>query len=311
MRSVVVTGATGLIGQALIKCLNAKNIKIYAVCRPDSLKNKALNEYTNVDVVCCDVKSICKLDSMIHRKCDAFFHLAWLGTGNSLNRMDVKLQLENISCVVEAVNVANRMGCKVFIGAGSQAEYGKVSGIISPDTLHKPCSGYGIAKLSSKQFTRLLCNQFGMRHVWPRIVSIYGPNDSEKTLVSTVINKLMLGESPELTKCEQIWDYLYVDDAAEALYKLALYGKNDREYVLGSGKTKRLREFVEIIRDEIDPTLRIDFGAREYYPDQAMHLEADITTITEDTGWKPKYEFREGIREMLKMYRGGTTVLCK
>ena len=119
-------------------------------------------------------------------------------------------------------------------------------------------------------------------------------------MISSVIHALLAGEKPTLTAGEQIWDYLYSADAADAFYQMAERGKDGAVYVLGSGRTKQLREFVEIIRDIIDPNLPLGIGERAYYPDQAMHLEADVASLEADTGWTPKTTFSEGIRILLK-----------
>lgn len=300
MKNVIVSGGTGVIGIALIKYLLHQGINVYAVCRPDSSRISSLPQHDNFHIVECDLKYITGVPSLINVKCDAFFHLAWLGTEDPNNRFNMYIQSDNIRYSLDAVNVAFELGCKVFIGAGSQAEYGHVDGIIHPYMSTNPVSGYGMAKLCAGQMTRVMCKSLGIRHIWPRIVSVYGKGDGKNTFVRFIIDTLQAGNKPSLTKCEQIWDYLYSMDAAEALFKMAEKGKDGAIYVLGSGKTKTLREYAEIIRDEIDPSLPLGFGEKDYYKDQAMHLEADILNLTEDTGWVPKIDFREGIKKILQ-----------
>lgn len=299
LKNVIVTGGTGVIGTALLKLLLDRNINVYVVCRPTSLRAKSFVNHTNLHIIFCDLEHINALPTLIDKKCDAFFHLAWLGTENPNNRFNMYIQSDNIRYSLDAVNAAYKLGCKVFIGAGSQAEYGHVDGIIHPYMPVNPISGYGMAKLCAGQMTRVMCKSLGIRHIWPRIVSVYGNGDGKNTFVRFIIDTLKAGKKPSLTKCEQIWDYLYSMDAAEALFKMAEKGKDGAIYVLGSGKTKTLREYAEIIRDEIDPSLSLGFGEKDYYKDQAMHLEADILNLTEDTGWVPKIDFREGIRDIL------------
>jgi nucleoside-diphosphate-sugar epimerase len=160
-----------------------------------------------------------------------------------------------------------------------------------------------MAKLCAGQMTRNMCQDFGLEHIWVRVLSTYGSGDNRNTLVSVVIQKLMNKECPALTAGEQVWDYLYAGDAAEAFYRIAISGHNGAVYVLGSGKTKFLREFMEIIRDEIDPDLPLGIGKIPYYKDQAMHLEADISALTRDTGWRPAVDFKEGIQAILAEYK--------
>lgn len=301
MKRAVITGPTGVVGMALINNLIKKNIEIYVVCRPDSKRMSQIPKHPLLNIVLCDLKNILKLPELINVSCDAFYHLAWLGTDNPDNRFNMYIQSDNIRYSIDAVRVAKILGCKVFIGAGSQAEYGHIQGIIHPYMSTNPVSGYGASKLCASQMTRIMCNEMGIKHIWTRIVSLYGPYDNKNTFVSYVIEMLLKDKKPSLTKCEQVWDYLYSEDAAEALFRMAESGKDGSIYVLGSGTTKKLRDYAEIIRDIINPDLSLGFGEKKYYKDQAMHLEADISNLVRDTGWKPCTDFKDGIKKICKI----------
>lgn len=299
MKNVVVTGPTGVIGTALINKLIAENCQVYAVIRKESKRLSNIPVHENVHIVYCDISELVSLQDKIGVPCDIFYHFAWTGTDNAANRLNMYIQADNIRYALDAVKAAQQLGCKVFIGCGSQAEYGVGGGVMSVEREPKPVSGYGMAKLCAGQMTRVMCQQYGINHIWPRIVSVYGPHDSEHTLISTVINKLCKGEKPSLTKCDQVWDYLYSEDAADAFWAMAEYGKDGAVYVLGSGKNITLKECVEIIRNEINPDIEIGYGEVPYYEDQVMFLKADITPLVNDTGWQPRISFREGIEIML------------
>ena len=303
IKSAVVTGPTGVLGLALAKKLAAENVETYVICHPGSKRNASILKHPFIHKVECDMCNIRKLPELIGQKMGAFFHFAWLGTANHNNRMDMHMQTVNIAYTLDAVDVAKDLGCNVFVGAGSQAEYGRIDGVIHPDTRERPISGYGMAKLCAGQMTRKLCHDYGIRHIWARVVSTYGIGDGPNTLVSIVIRNLLAGEKPSLTAGEQIWDYLYAADAADAFYQMALRGKDGAVYVLGSGQTKTLRTFTELIRDAVNPLLPLGIGERPYYADQAMHLEADISNLTEDTGWKPRTSFEDGIKEVVAHMR--------
>lgn len=300
LNTAVLTGATGILGTALIEKLLRENVEMYVICHPGSSRNKDIHQNEKIHLIDCDLSEISKIPVLIGKNCDAFFHFAWLGTGNPLNRMDMRLQVRNIQYALDAVDAAKKLGCKVFVGAGSQAEYGRIDGIIHPDSPTNPISGYGMAKLCTGEMTRAECKKYGIRHIWPRIVSVYGRHERGHSLISTVIDKLLAGEKPPLTKGEQIWDYLYAGDVADAFYRMAVAGKDGAVYVLGSGKTRTLREFMEAIRDAIDPTLPLGIGEVPYYPDQAMHLEADISNLQADTSWRPETSFEKGIRLVIE-----------
>ncbi|MEI7668016.1 MAG: NAD-dependent epimerase/dehydratase family protein, partial [Erysipelotrichaceae bacterium] len=231
-------------------------------------------------------------------KYDAFFHLAWEGSSGE-GRNNASLQVSNISATLDATKLAYRLGCHTFIGAGSQAEYGRVEGLLRPSTPTNPESGYGIAKLCAGNMSRTLANQLDMNHIWVRILSVYGPYDSEHSMIMSTIKKLLNHEVPSFTKGEQIWDYLYSDDAANALLLLAIKGQPNKTYCLGSGIGRPLYEYIQIIKEVINPMAELAVGALPYGPNQVMHLVADISDLEADIGFTPKTEFKDGIKMIM------------
>ena len=291
--SAIVNGALGSVGLALVDVLIRKGIKTYAVVYPGDKRISLIPE--GAEIVPCDMRSISELINLIHEPVDAFFHLAWMGTIGP-GRDDMLLQTDNIRCAIEAAKTAKELGCSVYVGVGSQAEHGRIEGLVKPNSPCFPVTGYGMAKLCAGQMTRSVCHQLGLRHVWARILSVYGPNDGPLSVTSVIMDKLFAGEKPSLTAGEQKWDYLYADDAAEGLYCMAVAGKDGAIYPLGSGKEQTLREYFEQIRDAIDPSLPLGLGEIPYAPNQVMHLLADISTLQKDTGFSPCISFEEGIK---------------
>ena len=104
-----------------------------------------------------------------------------------------------------------------------------------------PENGYGIAKLCTGQMTKVLCEQKGIRHIWTRILSIYGPFDGAKTMVMSTIVSLLKGGRPQCTAGEQMWDYLYSADAGYAMYLLGEKGVSGKTYCIGGGTARPLR----------------------------------------------------------------------
>jgi nucleoside-diphosphate-sugar epimerase len=122
-------------------------------------------------------------------------------------------------------------------------------------------------------------------------------------MVSSLVKALLHGENFPLTACEQIWDFLYIEDVIEALV-LAL--ENDAVhgiYNLASGSPICLRNFVEIIRDTINPNLSLSIGQLEYRPDQVMHLEGNSSKLQAASGWTPHVKIREGIERTVAWHR--------
>ena len=294
INSAIVNGALGSVGLALVEKLIERGIKTYAIVYPGD--SRIVNISPKAEVFQCDMREIKRLKDLINEPVDAFFHLAWMGTIGP-DRNNMFLQTENIRCAIMSVEAAAELKCNVYVGVGSQAEHGRIEGFVKPESPCFPVTGYGMAKLCAGEMTRFMCQKLGLRHVWARILSVYGPNDGPLSVTSVIMDKLFAGEKPSLTAGEQKWDYLYADDAAEGLICMAENGKDGAIYPLGSGKVRKLREYFEIIRDTIDPSLPLGFGEIPYEPNQAMHLQADISTLQQDTGFMPKMSFEEGIRK--------------
>ena len=303
MRSItnaIVTGPTGAIGTALCKLLRSKGAKVYAIVHPGSVRMSHLMFIEGVQIVTCDLRKLSFLPDLLScTYADAFFHLAWANTiGRGRNDMDS--QVDNIRFTIDSCRVAKRLDCQVFVGAGSQAEYGRSDQALTSQTPCFPENGYGMAKLCAGQMSRAECRKLGIDHIWPRILSVYGPYDGPNAMIPWVIKKLLLGERPSLTSGNQIWDYLYATDAAEALYRMAVRGKDGSVYPLGSGDARPLREYIEVLRDTIDPALQLGFGEIPYDVGQVRHLEADISELEEDTGFRPRVSFNVGIRKTIQ-----------
>lgn len=299
MKRVIITGPTGVIGIALIQELIERDVNVIAVVRPGSKRKENIPKHNKVRILECNLSELKELPRMIRKECDTFYHLGWEGTfGNSRNNMQG--QLLNIQYTLDAVKVAKQLGCKRFVGAGSQAEYGRCEEELRADTPTFPENGYGIAKLCAGQMSRIQCEQEGIEHIWTRILSIYGPYDGMNTMVMSVIRTLLRGEKPSSTKGEQQWDYLYAKDAGYAMCLLGEKGVSGKTYCIGSGKIRKLREYITIMRDTIDEKLPLGIGEVPYAEKQVMHLCADITELKKDTGFEPRYSFESGIAETIE-----------
>lgn len=298
LKTAVITGPTGAIGTALIRRMASEDVQVYAVVRPDSRRLTAIPADEHVHVVKLDVSELERLPEFVPGGADAFYHFAW-GNTVGAGRNDMPVQIHNIRWTIEAARAAAALGCQVFIGSGSQAEYGRVDSALTPETPCFPENGYGMAKLCAGQMSRVECEKLGIGHIWTRILSVYGPGDGAGSMISSVIRQLLAGEKPSLTAGEQIWDYLYSEDAAQAFYLLGQHGVSGKTYVLGNGACRPLREYIELLRDAIDPTLPLGLGEVPYGPKQVMHLQADISALTADTGFTPQYSFEEGIRHTI------------
>jgi UDP-glucose 4-epimerase len=166
----------------------------------------------------------------------------------------------------------------------------------------RPVTAYGVAKLASAVLTAKMSEMVDIRHTWVRLAAVYGPGDDPKHLIPSTIRTLLAGKKPALTLGEQRWDYLYVEDAAKALVRIAATGATGI-LNLASGETIVIRKLVEHIRALVDPALPLGFGDDAYRDDQVMHLEPDIARLRSATGWEREVSLDDGLRRTIAWYR--------
>lgn len=303
MRKVIITGATGVIGIALIQELIEQQVEVTVVCHRESARKCRIPKSEYVRIVDCNLDELRTLIDTLDKDYDVFYHFAWACT-TGMDRDNIASQINNIQYTLDAVEVAKELGCHKFIGAGSQAEYGRYHSLLNADVPTFPENGYGIAKLCAGQMSRIRCVQLGMEHIWTRVLSVYGPYDGENTMIISVINSLLDGKEPACSEGKQIWDYIYAKDAAMAFYLLGDKGKHGKVYCIGSGNGMPLKTYIEEIRDIINPQAQIGFGKIPYNRNSVMYLCADIKELENDTGFRAKYSFYEGVLETIDWVKG-------
>lgn len=305
-RRAVITGASGMIGVALAQQCTAAGEDVLAICHRGSSKNEVLRRLTGVEVLEADLDEYARLaGEQWEKSYDTFYHLAWDGTAGQA-RNDMALQTDNIRYTLDAVELADRMGCRTFVGVGSQAEYGRCQEPLRPETPAFPETGYGMAKLCAGQMSRYSCEQRGIKHIWARVLSVYGPYGGQD-MITIALQKLLRGDHMRFTAGEQVWDYLYSEDAAYALWLMAERGVSGRTYVLGKGQSHPLREYLDtlyrVVCEEMNCNERrvgtIGIGELPYGECQLMYLAGDVTELCQDTGFVPRVSFEEGIKKLL------------
>ncbi|WP_271811973.1 NAD-dependent epimerase/dehydratase family protein [Clostridium beijerinckii] len=286
--NILITGATGFIGTALCQEMIECGHNVTAVIRLNSHKREKLPK--EVEIIELPIDKLSELEGSY----DLFYHLAWNGSSGA-DRNDFEIQNSNIQYTAEAIRAAKRCGCKKFIGAGSQAEYGVVHGIAKEDvTVPNPFMMYGAAKLASYHMGRVLADQLGILFVWPRIYSVYGVGENEDTIISYVIKALLEGGMPDLSSCENMWDFMYITDCVEALRLLGEKDDVSGIFNISAGNSRILKKFVGEIRDIVKPNGDIRFGTRNTDKKKTFWLEPDINKLN-NIGFTCKVAFSQGI----------------
>ena len=301
MNKIIVTGATSMIGVSIIEaCLENNASIIYAVVRSNTNRLHRIPKDSRIHIIRCNIDEYENLPKIINDDCDVFYHIAWSATGSNRNN-DVVEQSKNIEYTLEALKSAKKLNCKKFIGAGSQAEYGKLDiEKISEISPINPVQSYGIAKYAAGKLGLNLAKKLEIDFIWVRIFSVYGPYDKSSTMIASTIQKLMNNEPTSFTLGEQRWDFLYSSDAGNAFYLIGEKSIGNNVYCLGSGEARQLKECIITIGKIVNTNSELGIGKIPYSKEQVMNLCADITKLKSDTGWYPIVTFEDGIKSIIE-----------
>ena len=301
VKRVLVTGASGFLGSALVRRLIAEGVHVAVLQREDKPGRRLHDVLARVELLAATTKTPkCLREGLLRSRPDTVFHLGWGGVASSY-RNDAAMQVANVEDAVQLATLCVDCGVEHFVGAGSQAEYGPRDHEIFESECPSPTTMYGAAKLAAAVLTERLCDLGGVKHSWLRVFSTYGPDDNPDWMIPSLIRQLGRGVRPALTAGEQRWDYLYVDDAAAAFAAVAK-ARVGGIYNLGSGEAIPLRGLIERIRDIIDPSLDLGFGEIPYRPDQVMHLQANIDKLKANTAWAPETPLEKGLSATIRWF---------
>lgn len=290
MPSIVITGATSFIGRHLCLSFLRRGWRVFAVHR-----RNALLLPDGVESIELELHEYGKLPDLIPF-CDAAMLLAWPGTRGK-QRDDVPLQhdafLSNLACIRALITA----GCKTIALAGSQAEYGIQTAAIptKEDDPLQPVTAYGREKKNLFEHASALGKDGGVRLLEPRFFSVYGPGDYEGTLVMSVLKKMLQNLPCQLTACEQMWDFLYVEDAAGMVADLIASNAEAGAYNIGSGCSQPLRDYVETMRIVTESESELIFGAIPYQNGVIPNIYPDVHKLTSAIGEIKRHSFEEGI----------------
>lgn len=293
MKRVIVTGANGFVGSAVIRELIKNDVEVLALCHKIPEKKIISDLITYKEFELSKIEEL--KDMVINNYYDTFYHFAWAGSAGS-DRGNANLQLQNVQWTIDALNFAKSIGCKRFVCAGSIIEYETMRACYTDG--NKPGLGYiyGSAKMSAHSMAMSIAANIGIGLIWAEITNAYGVGEISSRLINTTIKKIINKESPQFTSGTQNYDFVYIDDVARAFYLIGKNGKPFHSYLIGSGNAKPLKEFLLEMKESIAKDVDFIFGD---VPFTGVNLDLSIfdTKKTElDTGFKAEISFAEGVK---------------
>jgi nucleoside-diphosphate-sugar epimerase len=298
LKRIVVTGANGFIGSHCLPLLEEKGYEVHAF----STRAQSNSKSTHIRWHKVDLLHPNGLNNLIGKiRPSHLLHLAWFvepgkWVHSAQNYRWVQASLDLLLAFLE-------QGGQKAAMAGSCAEYDwRYSYCIERLTPLKPSNVYGTCKKSLQQMFQSVINHTELSGVWGRIFFLYGPREYPSRLVSSVIQSLLSEQPAECSHGNQIRDYLYVKDVADAFVTL-LDSNITGPVNIASGQPIRLKEIINKIAEKMNRENLIRLGARETAPDEPELLVGDTTRLSKEVGWRPKYNLDQGLEETIKWWK--------
>lgn len=298
----IVTGATSCIGTACVKYLLEKGHNVCAVMRENSKREKLFKaQLANVPQEKLNITYLeFEKYEILKNKADIFLNFAWAGTTQE-GRNSTELQNSNVVNALNTMKIAANLGCKVYVEAGSQAEYGWQNGDITKETSQcEPYSEYGKAKLKCWLIGKELAQTLNISYIHLRIFSVYGETESDTAILPYCIRQMLTGKSIELSKCTQKWNFLYRHDAAQMICRLAEvhYCKDSPQielYNIASNDTRILKDFINEFTDVCEQKPHIIYGAIN--SSKLLSLNPSIKKVIDTIGEMIFTPFSNGLKK--------------
>lgn len=297
VKKVIITGATGFIGEWLVKEMIQNNVAVTVIVREREKLHTELKvqldiiETTNYDEI-----------ELQDTDYDVFYHLAWAGVA-AKDKNNIDIQFKNIPLAVSAMRLADRCGCKKFIMTGTIAEYTMCDNVANYARRQTPSNFYGAAKVAVFYTLEVLSKQLNMPFIWALLSSTYGEGRYNENIIVYTIKELLTGRKPLYGSLNQMWGFLYISDMVNALRLIGESGIPGKTYGVGSGEFKLLKEYILQIRDMINPNLELGIGELPVSAPEIISSCVATYDLIKDTGFKAKVGFEEGIARTIEYYK--------
>ncbi|WDF54703.1 NAD-dependent epimerase/dehydratase family protein [Mucilaginibacter sp. KACC 22063] len=267
MAKIFITGITGFIGSNIARVLVDKGHHIIALYRASS-KLELCDDYKQkiTWLLDSDEALILKLKQFAP---SIFIHSAWIGvTYEERNNWDS--QFKNIEYLNKLLEIAKEAGVKQFISLGSQAEYGHMEDVVKEDAANCPTVAYGRIKVICSEVVKQFCEHHGLSWYWLRLFSFFGPGESSKWLIPSLVKTMISESHMDMTAGEQRYAYLYVNDLGTAINLIIEKSGKSGIYNISGKTVLSIKQLAERVREIVNPFFKLNFGALPYRSNQPM-----------------------------------------
>lgn len=300
-QNILITGGFGFIGSHLAKFLIQKGANINIVCLPNTDKSLLINYLENINIFEIDIQNTLDVQQVVLEvQPDYVFHLASYGV-NSENQDPLLAANINIIGSINLIKAISKINCKKFINIGTSSEYGDSLAI--ENNMLNPVDIYGSTKAAATLILHQLSRQNNIDIITLRLFGVFGEGESSHKIFSYVISNILEGHDVKLTKCEQLRDYIHVENVVDAIIKAGLSPLKNEVINIASGNCYPLKHYVNLIFDNMNTDKKPLYGAVEYRVTERFAPMPDITKAQELLNFKIIMPLEQGLKQTILWYQ--------
>ncbi|MDD3884402.1 MAG: dTDP-glucose 4,6-dehydratase [Gallionella sp.] len=330
MKKILITGGAGFIGSAVVR--QFINETEYSVVNVDkltyagnlqslaSISDNPRYRFEQVDI--CDTAEVARVfrehqpDAVMHLAAESHVDRSISGPADFIetNIVGTYTLLEAARSYWNGLDGSRKAGFR-FHHISTDEVYGSLgeTGFFTEETAYEPNSPYSASKASSDHLVRAWHHTYGLPVVTTNCSNNYGPYHFPEKLIPLMILNAVNGKAlPIYGKGDNIRDWLYVDDHAQALRLVLEQGRLGETYNIGGWNEKTNLEVVDAIcaiLDELHPQGAPHARLKTYVQDRPGHdkrYAIDAGKIERELGWKPQETFETGLRKTVEWYLANT-----
>lgn len=297
MKKVLVTGSTGFIGRHCLPLLLDKGYEVHAVTSKSSIDG-----FSDIHWQQCDLLDSEKVSALLKKvKPTHLLHFAWITA-----RGEFWTSLENLRWVRASLDLLEafvKNGGRRAVVAGTCAEYNWQYGYCSEQiTPLIPTTLYGLCKHSLQIMFEAFARETDLSSAWGRIFFLYGPYEPPDKFVSSVVQALLRGEIASCSHGNQIRDFLYVQDVADAFVTL-LNSDITGAVNIASGTPIVLKDILYKIGEKLNGNNLIRLGENPVSTNEPPLVVADVRVLKNQLGWAPKFDLDKGLNQTIHWWQ--------
>lgn len=293
------TGGAGFVGSSLVReLLRSTGASVFVLDNLCNGKRDLLPVSDRLTVAELDLTDGAAVAGAVADvRPDWVFHLAALHFIPYCNAHPAECLHVNVVGTQHLLDACREQPPAALVAVSSMAVYPIRDGANAETDPAGPTDVYGLSKLANEQQVALFATQAPTRCAMARLSNVYGPNETNPHVIPAILEQIARGRTEiDLGNVKPQRDYIYVADVAEAF--LALARKNQqsfRVFNVGTGSEYSVEEIVTRLAEISGLPLKIRVASDRVRPSDRMHLLADLTRISGEVGWRPRYDLRGGL----------------